>query len=395
MSITPRPGPPRRSGPTSATFFLHPLRLSGLLTIVFIALAGRASAAEWGARGEIHAIGAGITPGIASDERGGLHLVYMRGAEIFHRSGDAQGRWDAETRVPAPDGTGDYNSPHLVCDPAGTLHLVFTRGFTRHARVAWYTNRQAGAWRDPVVAIDQSDTGRRVNYPRLAVAGTTVYIAAFAAEGSRVVRLLDVLSEPRVGGHIDTRLWVAHPLLRGDELLLVGRAGGQGHMLEPFSRQLAPTGEPLLLSRGTPKKTGEPTAAVIDRTGVIHAVGVTGGAPDRLWYANDRGARQGREAVLGPELGDYVDEYTYPVLQADARGRIYVAYRDHSTGEGRITVIDPATGQFAQPVTFAPALTRRLRWNAPLAAAAGGGVYVVWEADGRVYLRGIGVPDGK
>jgi hypothetical protein len=371
------------------------VRFSAGLAAVFVSLGALAAAAEWGATGDIQIVDTGITPGVAVDGRGGIHLVYMRGADIFYRSGDSGGVLGPAERVPAPVDTGEYNSPHLVCDAAGTVHLVFTRGFTRSAQVAWYTNRQGGRWRTPVVALDQTGTNRRVNYPRLAVDGTTAYVGAFAAEGSRVARLSEILSAPRVTGSVDTRLWVAHPLVRGGEVLVVGRAGAQGHMMERYSRELELRGSALLLSRGTPQKTGEPTAALLDRNGIIHAVGVAGGTPDVLWYANDRRAAGGADVVLGPAAGDHVSEFTYPVLQEDARDQIYLAYREHSTGEGHITVIDPATGRFADPVTFAPAILRRLRWNAPLAAAPGGGVYAVWEADGRVHLRTIGVTAAK
>lgn len=53
-------------------------------------------------------------------------------------------------------------------------------------------------------------------------------------------------------------------------------------------------------------------------------------------------------------------------------------------------MIDGRAKDFAKPVTIGPAITQRLRWNAHLAPAPDGGVHVVWDADGRVYLRTVG-----
>ena len=94
--------------------------------------------------------------------------------------------------------------------------------------------------------------------------------------------------------------------------------------------------------------------------------------------------------MLGPELGTGIKEYTFPTLVLDARGRVYVSFRRHPAGDGQVTVLDEKSGRFETSVTFAPAIKQRLRWNAPLASAPDGGVYAVWEAEGRVFFRPIG-----
>ena len=38
-----------------------------------------------------------------------------------------------------------------------------------------------------------------------------------------------------------------------------------------------------------------------------------------------------------------------------------------------------------------PSITRRPWWNCEIAPASGGGVYVVWDGAGTVYLRSVGV----
>lgn len=110
----------------------------------------------------------------------------------------------------------------------------------------------------------------------------------------------------------------------------------------------------------------------------------------KAWYTTNERAAAGRDVILGPEVGHEVSEFTFPVLLRDARGRIYLSYRNHATGESCLTVFDPNAERFAPPIVTAPAITRRLRWNAHLAVAPGGGAYVVWDSDGRVYFRAVG-----
>ena len=64
--------------------------------------------------------------------------------------------------------------------------------------------------------------------------------------------------------------------------------------------------------------------------------------------------------------------------------------RDADTGESRLTVLQPGEERFAKPITVGPAITKRLRWNAHLAAASEGGAYLVWDAGERIYFRAVG-----
>lgn len=350
---------------------------------------------RWNALGEIEDLGAGITPGVAVSPDGTTHVIYMGDGKIFHRSREPRGRFGPPESVPLPTDVPSveaiFNSPHLVCDPTGALHLVFTAGFTGAARKAWYTNRQGGTWKTPVVAIDHTETGRRTNYPRLATDGTTALVGAFAGGGSTLTKLIDLATIPRVAAKTDTLLWVAHPLLDANgEVVVVGRRGAAGHHFERYSAELVAGGPHELLSRGTPAKTLEATATAIDRSGVIHAAGAAGSPHSVLWYTTSTRAGAGQDVILGPELGTEIKEYTFPTMIRDARGQIYISYRRHPIGDGQLTVLDEQAGRFETPVTFAPAIHQRLRWNAPLAAAPGGGVYTVWESKGRVLFRAVG-----
>jgi hypothetical protein len=356
-------------------------------------LASPVRCAEWSRVGETRELGAGITPGIAVDAAGAIHVVFMHDGGIFHRRAARGEDFGAASALSLPEGRANYNSPHLVSDARGMLHLVFTRDVTGAAKKAWYAAWRNGRWSQPLLVLDHSMTGRRINYPRLVVAsdGATAFVAGFAGGGSTVVRLDDLGVAPKVGARVDTPLWVAHPLIaENGEVFLVGRAGASGHKLERYSRELTRLGEPLLLSRGTPTKTGEATAAILDERGVVHTVGATGSPEAVLWYNTSERAAAGKSVVLGPALGEHTAEYAYPVLLRDGRGRLHVSYRDHTSGEAKLTVLEADGERFADPIVIAPAITKRLRWNAHLAAAPGGGVYVAWDAGGSVYVRAVG-----
>jgi hypothetical protein len=370
----------------------NPLRLpaiAALVSGVLSSLAGGATA-EWSALGPVIRIGEGITPGIATDHEGTVHVIIMHAGAILHRQKNLGRDFGPPEPLPRPEGDAQYNSPHVVCDASGVPHVVFARDATRASRRVWYASRQGGTWQQPLLAIERTEPDRRANYPRLTLAGGVAYVSAFTGGSSTVVKITDLDSRPRAGGRIDTNLWVAHAFPRGDELLMVGRAGASGHKLERYDAALARLGEPLLLSRGTPTKTFEPTAAVMDDAGVIHVAGATATPEQVLWYTTDRRAAAGQDVILGPTLGHEISEFTYPVLHFDRGGRLYVSYRDHTTGEARLTVFDAKANTFAVPVTVGPATTRRLRWNPHLAALPGGGVGVVWDDKGQVFFRTVG-----
>lgn len=357
--------------------------------------------ANWNALGEIEDLGAGMTPGVAVTPDETTHVVYMAEGKIFHRQREPRGRFGSPEAVALPSDVAAaeavFNSPHLVSDRAGTLHLVFTSGFTKASQKTWYTNRQGGTWKIPFLAIDQTATGRRANYPRLATDGTAAFVGAFAGGGSTLVKLVDLVATPRIAAKAETLLWVAHPLLGANgEVAVVGRRGAAGHHLERYSADLVASGTRELLSRGTPTKTFEATAAVIDDAGVIHAAGAAGSPHSTLWYTTSTRAAAGQDVILGPELGTGIKEYTFPTMIRDDCGKIYISYRRHPIGDGQLAVFDERAGRFETPITFAPAIHQRLRWNAPLAAAPGGGVYTVWESEGRVFIRAVGqTPDAK
>ena len=367
-----------------------------LAMVTNAAISAQAITAEppvaWATLGQMQTIGMGITPGICVDRSGVIHVVFMGGGKILYRQADAQARFGPAEELPLPEGAANYNSPHLVGDARGTIHLTFQRDFTRTSKKCWYMNRRGGHWSAPLLVLDRSGSDARVNYPRLAVRGDDVFVGAFIGGGSAIAKVANVSRSPAVVRTVQTPLWVAHPIVDpASQLWIVGRDGASGHKLQRYTDDLGPLGEPLLLSRGTPTKTFEPTAAIVDATGVIHVAGATQSPLQVVWYSNSVRASAGQDVILGPELGHDIREDAYPVLQQDAKGVLYLSYRHLETGEARLTVLDQRTEKFLPPVTIAPAVEKRLRWNPHLAAAPGGGVYVVWDAGGNVYFRPVGV----
>ena len=352
--------------------------------------------AAWNDLGPIRELGPGITPGIAVDPAGAIHVVFMHQGAIHYRRAETGQAFGAAESVPVPKEKANYSSPHLVSDASGALHLVFAHDFAANSKKAWYATRRNGKWSAPLLVFDNSAPDRRVNYPRLTTNGATVYIGAFVAlRTSALAKVVNVSSTPAIARIVETPLWVAHPLWRDDELWVVGRAGAAGHQLARYTLNLDPREEPMLLSQGTTTKTGEPTAAIIDESGVVHAAGSAGSPKQSLWYTTSERALAGKDVIVGPELGEDIKEHTFPVLMRDARGRIYVSFRDGTTGESRLAALLPGEERFAEPIAIGPSITKRLRWNAHLAAAPGGGAYVVWDAGERVYFRAVGEAAGR
>jgi hypothetical protein len=67
--------------------------------------------------------------------------------------------------------------------------------------------------------------------------------------------------------------------------------------------------------------------------------------------------------------------------------RLYIAYRDFDTGEGKL--IHVSAESLEEPLVICPVATKRLRWNPQIAGTLGGGLFVVWEAGETIYFRAI------
>jgi hypothetical protein len=355
------------------------------------------TSSDWFTLGPVYKIDKGITPGIAMDSKGVLHLVYMGDdGKIFYRKMSADGKIGPIEEIPQPIGPGMYNSPHLVIDENDVPHVVFQKDYTSQSKVVWYANRIQGSWKMPSTALSM-DQGR-ANYPRLTLHKTAAFVGAFTAgsdsEG-KVIKIVDLAKNPKVEKVISTNLWVPTPNSNiNGKVFVVGRGGPAGHFIEEFNVDLHSQGIQTLFSQGTKLKTGEPLGTTISRNGIVHAVGISGvpnatGNHDEMWYNSSRRMDGTLPVVTGIHFDTHVSEFVYPVLAEDAKGHIYVSYRDYDTNEGKITIVSDEG--FIQPVVFTASVDRLLRWNPHITAAPNGGVYVAWHSEGIVYVRSIGV----
>ena len=339
---------------------------------------------------------------MATDAQGNIHVVYMNNGAIYYRKANVAGVFGAAERIPAPEGAANYNSPHVVCDASGDPHVVFERDWYPSASKCWYTNRKGGSWKPPVLVFN----GLLVLYARLALSGSNAFVTASTAEpAGTLARLSNLGGTPHVDVTNGTYLFAPYPVIDGaGKLFVIGRNSASGHYLQQYDRNLNAIGAGVKISIGTPNKTGEPTAAVIDGANLIHIMGncgATGIDPESssdIWYnPSQAGSAPAHGSILGLAGPGWMGHIVYPHSALAADGRIYLAYRNEATGEGKISIV--ANNRFAEPVTFAPAITdpntgEQRRWNCQVAPALGGGVYVTWDYNGKCFLRPVGVTVG-
>jgi hypothetical protein len=353
----------------------------------------------WAILGTQQIIDDGITPGVATDSQGNIHVVYMNNGAIYYNKATPAAVFGTPELIPVPEGPGNYNSPHVLCDTNGDPHVVFEKDWYPSTSKCWYSNRIDGSWKPPVLAFN----GLLVLYSRLALSGSNAFVTASTGEPAGLLaRLSNLNGTPHLDLTNGTYLFAPYPVIDSSgRLFVIGRNSASGHYLQQYDRNLNAVGSGVKLSSGTPNKTGEPTAAVMDSANVIHAIGNCGAtgidpeASSELWYNKSQdGSGPAQGSILGLPGPGWMGQVVYPHGTLDRNGRIYVAYRNEATGEGKISIV--TNSQFAEPVTFASAITdpntaEQRRWNCQVAPAPGGGVYVAWDYNGRCYIRPMGV----
>ncbi len=353
----------------------------------------------WSTLGTQQTLGNGITPGVATDSRGNIYVVYMNNGAIYYNKANAAAVFGAAEQIPVPEGAGNYNSPHVVCDTNGDPHVVFEKDWYPSTSKCWYSNRIGGSWKPPILAFN----GLLVMYSRLVLSGSNAFVAASTGTPAGLLaRFSNLSGTPHLDLTNSTYLFAPYPVSDSSgKLFVIGRNSGSGHYLQQYDRNLIAVGGGVKMSTGTPNKTGEPTAAVIDGANLIHAIGncgATGIDPESssdLWYNKSQdGVASAQGSILGLPGPGWMGQVVYPHSTLDKNGRIYLAYRNEATGEGKISIV--TNGQFAEPITFTSAITdpnttEQRRWNCQVASAAGGGVYVTWDYNGKCYIRAVGV----
>jgi hypothetical protein len=126
---------------------------------------------------------------------------------------------------------------------------------------------------------------------------------------------------------------------------LVGYAPGPGS--ERVQREIEHTIAPFLLDR----VLADPDAL---RVLFMQGPGVDPESASDIWYNKSQdGAPPAQGSILGLSGPGWMGQVVYPHSAIDANGRIYLAYRNEATGEGKISIV--TNGAFAEPITFTSA----------------------------------------
>jgi hypothetical protein len=390
--------------------------------------ARRSERVDWNTLGAITTISRGQMPAVATDSLGNIHVIYLSGGAVQYKKYDSTLTPIVAETITSPSGGAYW--PHIMCDSNAAPHVVFTEAVSPdlpYAVYCYYTNRIGGSWRAPITAID-AGSDNNIWSPRLALWGSYAYVGCqYGYSGQligRIDRLTNLSGTPAVDASANTATRSCITVSGLGQVFAPGRHNGAGTYCQEYDSNLNPVGALQMLMTGYP---GGSQTAWADTNNVVHFVawGVQAGGAfpcnDRCGMNYNNTARRnpdgsfqncihgllGGPAGSGPngnEPSGFWNDDVAPVITVDASNRVYVVWRDWTaTGEGRITRLD--NSEFAQICTpepacggnictgtqFCPTITRR-RWrNCEIAPALNGGVYVVWEYAGTVYIRPVGV----
>jgi hypothetical protein len=376
--------------------------------------------------GQTYTLGAGHTPGVATDSRGNIHVVLMNGATIYYRKYLPNMAQALSETIPAPPGYTTFNRPHVVCDSSGAPQVVFTGGTMPYSDKIWYTNRTSGSWKEPVAAMTEDPTvpGDSVGYPRLVLLGSYAFVSSIVHDGvepggiwGRINRLSNLSTAPTVDGVYAEPLPPSIPgYLRctiaangAGHIVASGRNNADGHYCQEYDQNLTPTGSLAKWSSCT-GKTNSPSGICGDRNGNVHMFtdGIYG-SQDRCQMVYNRRNPDGTLQCCvtgmnggGPGTGPnplteptgWWNDEVWPVCAVDTLGRVHVAYTGWTNRplSGLVTAVD-CNGFVEPPTAFAADVNYEGQgYNCEIAPALDRGVYVVWQgSDGNCYLRGVGV----
>ncbi len=182
-------------------------------------------------------VGAGHSSDLAIDSRRKLlHLVYIEDASLLHRTGPVEGAFGPPEVIV----TGSHwVYPRITLDRNGAPHVVVGQvplGEKQlgNARRNLYTNRIGGRWKPPLIVFDR-DLAKVswVNFPTLAVDDDmTVFLGTktFAPMLSKIARVENVATQPKVGLAGDVDLGQLNLIAKGARLLAVGGHKGEWHV---------------------------------------------------------------------------------------------------------------------------------------------------------------------
>jgi len=313
------------------------------------------------------------------DADGGVHVVYSDRASVedtdfstlYYTRSNAEGGWEAPVPVAQSDAAGHQLSPSLALDDNGGLHVVWQdqRDVPEELRVPQEENNTAnaayadifasdlvdGAWSEPVqVSVRGDNNDINASRPQFArdgdrlVAVWSVYEGVTASQLSGAIRIEwstrplgenawaapAVFLEPN-GNQIGGRLVQIAPVSGGGVMALVGRrtadneetADANEATNELFMRRLdagaAEWGEEVPLSTGD--KGAFPAVAVAS-DGTLYAVYENGAGAQvdvGAFAVAPGGTTPGPDTIISPAE---VDAQGRPSVTIDADGQVWVLY---------------------------------------------------------------------
>jgi len=390
--------------------------------------ARRSERVDWNTLGSITTISRGQMPAVATDSLGNIHVIYLSGGAVQYKKYDSTLTPIVTETITSPSGGAYW--PHIMCDSNAIPHMVFTESVNPklpYVAYCYYTNRIGGSWKTPITAII-AGTDNSIWCPRLALWGSYAYIGCQYGYNpeliGRIDRITNLSGTPTVDASVNTATRSCIAVNGLGQIFAPGRHNGAGTYCQEYDSNLSPVGALQRLMTGYP---GSPQTAWADTNNVVHFVAwgvqASGEFPcnDRCGMNYNNTARRNPDSSFqnciqgllagpagsgpdGDEPSGFWNDDVAPVITVDASNTVYVAWRGWTaTGEGRITKVD--NSEFTQICTpepncgddictgtqFCPTITRR-RWrNCEIAPTLNGGVYVVWEDAGTVYIRPVGV----
>lgn len=385
----------------------------------------------WNTLGTQQTIGSGQMPAVATDALGNIHVIYLTGSSVQYK------KYDSAMNLLATETIASAAAywPHIMCDSNNIPHMVYTEYVDPnmpYARYCYYTNRIGGSWKTPVTAISLPSS-ENIWYPRLALWGSYAYIGCQYGNGAdsigKIVRLTNLSGTPSVDRSTDTATRSCIAMNSAGQLFAPGRNGGAGTYCQQYDSSLNAVGSLQNVSSGAGKPGGS-TTAWADNSNAVHMVAwaiEAGGSfpcndrcgmtynntgrrnPDGSYPICIQGLLEGA-AGTGPdgnEPSGFWNDDVAPVIAVDATGTVYIAWRGWtSIGEGMVTKVDNSGftqacftdpncgGNTCTGTQFCTRIARRRWWNCEMAPAVTGGVYIVWEDNGTVFLRPVGVTSG-
>lgn len=337
---------------------MHRIRFLAVAIIVYLALFSLTATAEPMVAKKLFP---GYQPALVIDSvRNILHLVYADREQLIYRQGTLEGKFGRKELIlpkemrfkPGKKVTwpwGSYMSPQLALDRKGDIHLVFARGLYKKAQ-SFYTRRTNGSWTAPLRFPRDADSYNRSVNPMLALdSAGTVFTTSFTLSPhcAALSRIVQTDSGPQIDRQVNAAFSFGSPGVfvngAGELWLFGGNHGDKPWGLQHYDPTTLDTiGSPIDLA----PFPGEQARASLDHQGRFHAAGgklwsrnepQVGG-----WYQNSARALERLEPLRYKQTMQHASGMALPLRDRVAENKVYIFYWSGVDGDkhGEIPAID-------------------------------------------------------